>query len=1306
MLYTPAKLHELVDECLLRDQHRFRRRIRSKPKPDTKPPATDSDGGTDSWTDKLLGDIERSKTAREQRAARLPAPNYPEELPVVSKRSDILDSIRNNQVTIVCGETGSGKTTQIPKICLEAGLGVRGYIGHTQPRRIAARSVAARIAEELGSDMGDLVGYRIRFNDLTSEHTLVKMMTDGVLLAEIQSDPWLNQYEAIIIDEAHERSLNIDFLLGYLKRLLVKRRDLKVIITSATIDPDRFSKHFDNAPVIFAEGRSYPVEVRWQPLQTDDETDEQELADAVIDACEMLIGEQAGDVLVFLTGERDIREVADALSKHARQSRVLRNAEILPLFSRLSNSEQNRIFQRGRNPRIVLATNVAETSLTVPGIRSVVDAGTARISRYSVRSKVQRLPVERVSQASADQRKGRCGREAPGICVRLYDEEDFSTRAEFTEPEILRTNLAAVILQMSSMRLGAVEDFPFVEPPEHRFVSDGYRTLQELAALDESRKLTPLGKQMARLAVDPRLGRMLLAAQEENCLTELLTIVSALSVQDPRDRPFEKRQAADELHAEFSDEKSDFIAWLNLWSFVQIQKKALSNSRFRKMCKQRYLSPMRLREWMEVRRQLQEQCKTLGMKQNSTEASHDHIHRALLSGLLSNVAVSTDKEEYLGTRNRKLSIFPGSALFRKKPKWIIAAEVSETTRLYARQVAGVSVEWIERQAEHLLQYHYRDPHWRRKQGIVSAWQQSTLYGLIINPKKRVHYAPLNPQVSREIFLREGLVEGQLITRGQFLQHNLELLEEVVNLEEKSRRRDIVVDPEELFRFYEERVPEDINSAAAFEKWRKQFEHKAPRALYFDRDMLVRDDAEDVSVVQFPEQLEFGGMVLPLKYHFSPGEDNDGVTLIAPAEVLNRISPEVCEWLVPGMRLEKFTQLIKSLPKSLRRNFVPAPDYAADCMAQLEPTQESITTELAKKLQQLGGVEVSQDDFDSSSLLPHLLMRYEVIDANGELLTTGRDLRSLQKQFAEHVEENLLRFSDSSIEKDSVTDWNFGDLADSVEVSKGGIVMRGHPALYCTETGVGIRLFSTADKAALAMRSGVRRLYKIVLKEEVRYLSRKLPNIDLLSLRFTPFGSKKLLIEDIIDASFDQIFISPRPFPRSREEFLACLEKGKSQLVPGATRICSDLEQIFEQHRLVAKRIEGSLSLSWIEAVGDIKDQIAGLIYAGFVSRTGARQLRRLPVYFQAMGRRLDSIDHAPDKDRRRRAELLPVWEKFKSLPANREESPGYNETRDALRWSFEELRISLFAQELGTDEKVSVSKLESRVNELVKMGHD
>ncbi len=1289
-------LHREVDQCMRADQHALRRQIKQL--------VTAADDAADNSASESLtrwqARVNASQAKRTARRDVVPTPQWPD-LPIVEHRDAIKAAVQANPVVIVCGETGSGKTTQLPKMCLELGRGQAGYIGHTQPRRIAARSVASRLAEELNTQVGELVGFKIRFTDQVSDASLIKLMTDGILLAEIQKDPFLTQYDTLIIDEAHERSLNIDFLLGYIKQLLPRRPDLKVIITSATIDPERFAKHFNNAPIILAQGRTYPVEVRYVDIDEDnDSLEDTDLSLAVMEACETLLQEQQHDVLVFMTGERDIREQVDVFRRHGPSSRWLRGVDVVPLYSRLSNAEQNRVFQAHTKPRIILATNVAETSLTVPGIRSVVDTGYARVSRYSVRSKVQRLPIERISQASANQRMGRCGRLAPGICIRLYAEDDFDSRAEFTEPEILRTNLSSVILQMATLNLGDIDAFPFIEPPDGKFINDGYRNLQELGAIDAKRKLTPLGRRLARLPIDPRLARMLVAAADEGAVNEVLTIVSALSVQDPRERPFEKRAAADEQHSEFNHESSDFMAWLNLWAFVTVQKKQLSNSQFRKMCKQRFLSPMRLQEWMEVRRQLATLCKELKLPMNSTEAAYDNIHRSLLTGLLGQVAMKTDKHDYLATRNRHLKIFPGSGLFKKGPKWMMAGEIAETSQLFARQVASVDVDWIERLADHLLKRSYRDAHWQKRQGTVGAWEQSTLYGLVINPKKRVNYSPINPKESREIFIRDALVAGALQTKGDFHRHNLALLEEVSALEDKSRRRDIVVDPEELVRFYDAVIPEDITTAKSFETFREAYEAENPRGLYYTREQLLRDDDAGVSDRDYPNQLDLGGMVLPLRYHFAPGEVDDGVTLMCPVDVLNRVPPALPDWLVPGMLEEKVALLIKALPKALRRNFVPAPDFARAAVSAVTHGEGVLTQVLSQQLKRMTGVPVPATEWDKSALPDHLTMRFEVIDNQGKVVDSGRNLEALQEAWLDHVEESLLKFSDNSIEQDQVTDWNFGDLPDAVDIEKSGITMQGYPALQATDEGVALKLFATPGAAAQSMPQGLRALYRQTLKDDIRYLQRKLPGINVLCLRFAPFGTKKQLIDDIINAALDHVFIQDKPTPKTRDEWLASLDAGRTQVVPVATEICKVLEQVFEAHRQVAKRIEGSLSLSWIEAVKDIKEQINALLFVGFVSATGLTRLTRVPVYFDGMHRRLLAIDQAPDKDRRRRSEFLPVWTDFQTMPPERADDPEYHEIWLGLRWAFEELRISLFAQELGTKEKVSVSRLENRVAEL------
>ncbi|HBR95839.1 MAG TPA: ATP-dependent RNA helicase HrpA, partial [Gammaproteobacteria bacterium] len=1130
----------------------------------------------------------------------------------------------------------------------------------------------------------------------------IKLMTDGILLAEIQSDRYLNQYDTLIIDEAHERSLNIDFLLGYLKQLLPRRPDLKLIVTSATIDPERFSRHFADAPIIGVEGRTWPVEVRYETatadqLNVDSVSDEERL----LDACETLAAEGSGDILVFLPGEREIRDHLKYLTRHLPNHKRLRGTEVLPLFARLSQTEQNRIFASHDKRRIVLATNVAETSLTVPGIRYVVDFGLARMSRYSVRSKVQRLPIEKISQASANQRKGRCGREAPGICIRLYSEDDFEARPEFTEPEILRTNLAAVILQMEAMQLGHVESFPFVESPESKYVNDGYRLLHEISAVDDARKLTKLGRALARLPIDPRLARMLFAAREEGCVAEILTIVSALSVQDPRERPMDHQQAADEQHAEFNDPRSDFVAWLNLHAFLEVQQERLSGSRFRKMCQQRFLSWVRIREWRDVRRQLTSMLRDSGFTTISSSDDYDKIHRALLTGLLANVAIKTDKQDYLGTRNRKLGIFPGSGLFKSGPKWLVSAEISQTSRLYARTVASIQVSWIERAAEHLLKYAYYEPHWHRKRGHVGAYARSTLFGLEINPKKRVNYGPINPRESRDVFIREALVEGRLDTKAGFLRHNLDLVDDVRSLEDKSRRRDILVDSQHLYAFYDRIVPEGVYSKPSFETWRETYEEQHPRGLYYDREQLLRvEGADAVSLADFPDHMEFSGIVLPLSYHFDPNADDDGVTLTVPATVVNRVSRQQCEWLVPGLLEEKIQALLRALPKHLRRNYVPVPDVARSCMQRLQSGDKPLLEALSHELLRAKGSAPKTSDWNLDALSDYLTMNFRLIDQDGNVIEEGRDLKRLQTRYAHHVEENLAQNVGNDFERDNIRDWNFGDLPNAVEIEANGVKMQGYPALTAEEGRISLRLFSSENVAEYEMHYGLRALYKVVLADEVKYMRRKLPGLQQLCIRFAPFGSCEALTEDIVDASIDRSFILGSALPRRREEFTQRVSQGRPKLLTEATSICALLERILDKNRALAKRLDGSVSLSWIEPAMDIREQLSRLIFVGFVSQTPSKWLARYPAYLEAIDRRLDAIDQSPDKDRRRRAEYLPLWEKFHALPAHNDALTHYESQHTELRWLLEELRVSVFAQAVGTQEKVSLPRIEKKIQAL------
>ncbi len=1297
MYFEPVNIQKKINLCMQVDQFAFRKRVRQVSKYQR------SQNSHEKSLQKLQTDIEHSIQRRKARFEKKIALHYPQDLPIVKIREKLLNAINRNQVVIVCGETGSGKTTQLPKICLEAGRGIAGNIGHTQPRRLAARTVATRIAEELQSDIGSVVGFKVRFSDKVSDQTRIKLMTDGILLAEIQNDPYLDQYDTLIIDEAHERSLNIDFLLGYLKNLLSRRPNLKLVITSATIDPERFSRHFKDAPIIQVQGRAWPVEVRYRPYdqicnENNEDLDENQ---ALLQSCEELATEGDGDILVFLPGEREIREQHDFLRKKLTFSKKLRGSEVLPLYARLSLGEQQRIFARHINRRIVLATNVAETSLTVPGIRYVIDFGLARISRYSVRSKIQSLPIEKISQASANQRKGRCGREALGICIRLFAEDEFLNRAQFTEPEIKRTNLASVILQMQAMRLGHVDNFPFVESPEQKYINDGYRLLVEIGAVDEKRHLTKLGRSLARLPVDPRFSRMLFAAKAEGCIDEVLTIVSALSVQEPRERPLVKQQAADEQHVQFNDPRSDFVSWLNLWDFITVQLNHLSNNKFRKMCKQRFLSWSRIKEWRDVRHQLVNMTTEMGLRGNNKPAGYENIHRALLTGLLANVCRKSDKREYSSTRNRKVYVFPGSGLSKSGPKWIMAAEITETSRLYARTVAMIKPQWIENLSTHLLKHSYFGEHWQRSRGQVGAYRKSSLYGLEVNPKKHINYGPIEPIESREIFIRQALVEGHFNTTAGFYKHNIALVDEIKTLEDKSRRRDILIDPQQLYYFYDALVPSGIYSTPLFEKWRLEFEKNKPKGLYYSRNMLLASsDTSSISSAQFPDQLEFADVVLPLSYRFEPDAVDDGVTLSIPATLINRVSAERCEWLVPGMLEEKLSTLLRALPKSLRKNFVPVPDFVRDCFCRMEADDKSLFLEFSNQLRRINGIDVPISAWQGISVATSMLMNFRLLGSEGQILDQGRDLKKLQKQYAPHVEKSMAQTVGNTYERENITDWNFGDLPATVEIESAGIIMQGYPALKDEKGKIALRLFADENSARQSMHYGLRALLRIVLAEEIKYMRRKLPGIQQLCLYFTPFGSCEELIDDIICAAIDQTFILERPYPVNREQYQQALSARRGDLLIIATELCDLLARIFENYRSISRRLDAALSLCWIEPAQDINEQLSALVFKGFVSQTPRNWLDRIPIYLTAIDKRLDGIDQSPDKDRKRRSEFLPLWEKFKQLPIQHEQVENYHKKRTQIRWLLEELKISIFSQSIGTTEKVSIKRLELRLLQL------
>lgn len=1300
---------------------------------------------------------------------------YPPDLPVSARRDDIAKAIRDHQVVIVAGETGSGKTTQLPKICLELGRGTpddKGrprMIGHTQPRRIAARAVAERIAEELGTELGDAVGYQVRFTDRTSKASQVKVMTDGILLAELQRDRMLRRYDTIIIDEAHERSLNIDFLLGYLKQLLPKRPDLKLVITSATIDPERFAEHFalrENglssdrdgkpAPIIEVSGRTYPVEVRYRPLVELPEADEEgepivrDQTEAIVDAVKELSAEGAGDVLVFLPGEREIRDTAEALSPLAADERSPRGIDVLPLYSRLSAAEQHRVFAPAKNSRrrVVLATNVAETSLTVPGIRYVVDTGVARISRYSARTKVQRLPIEPISQASASQRSGRCGRVAAGVAIRLYSEEDFEARPEFTDPEILRTNLASVILQMTSLGLGDIGRFPFVEPPDRRNVQAGEQLLEELGAIAGSstdrgarfgeprggtRRLTKVGQRLARLPVDPRLGRMLIEAERLGCVRDVLVIVSALSVQDPRERPGADQPAeqakADQAHARFKAEGSDFLTWLNLWRYLREQQRELSSSAFRRMCKREYLHYLRVREWQELESQVRQVCKEVGIRiekgsrdgrgaASSTTGGDapydaDGIHQALLSGLLSHIGALEEREkpkpgskgrerrpgprEYLGARGAKFAIFPGSGLARKNPQFLMAAELVETGRLWARQNAEIKPEWAERIGAHLVKRTYSEPHWSRKRQQVQAHERVTLYGVPLVADRLVSYAKVDRELSREIFIRHALVYGEWSTRHDFFHRNRKLLEQAEELEHRARRRDLVVDEHTLFEFYDERVGPEVVSGAHFDQWWKQARRDSPDLLTFDPAMLTHDRAAEVTEADYPERWQVGGggegLTFSIGYHFEPGAVDDGITIDIPVGTLNRVEDDDFSWLVPGLREELVTELLRSLPKQLRVNFVPAPNTAREFLANVPPGEEALLDALERYLRSTTGVHVPREAWGIDTLPPHLRPTYRVVDDRGKEQGRGKDLDALKAPLRPRFEKAMAEVaSDSGLARTGETTWVFGDIAETGTWTRAGHEVAAYPGLDDEGTTVGLGVFGSVDERDARHRLGVARLLLIALgSTPLKGVVDGLSMQEKLGLAGTPYASVDALVADCLRAVVMDALDAVGPV-RTEQEYDALLARVRADAPAAVRATLGDLLRALDAWRATDKVLGGRADMRLLPALTDLQGQLGRLVHDGFVGEAGARRLRRYPVYLDAMRRRRTQLDEggsAVPRDQQRLDRVQPLQEAYlqrvAALPAGRPPSAGLRQ----VRWMLEEFRVSLWAPELGTDGKVS-----------------
>jgi ATP-dependent helicase HrpA len=1251
----------------------------------------------------------------------LPPIRFPEELPVSARREEIARAIAEHPVVIVCGETGSGKTTQLPKIALAIGRGRRGLIGHTQPRRIAASSVARRIAQELGTAPGERVGYKVRFTDRTRPGTVVKLMTDGILLAETQGDPDLRAYDTIIIDEAHERSLNIDFLLGYLKRLLPRRPDLKVVITSATIDAERFALHFAGgsgpAPVINVSGRLYPVEIRWRPVRDADDADDRTLMDAIVDAVDECAAAGPGDVLVFLPGEREIREAAEALRKHrigapgsARAPGPAR--EIVPLYARLSADEQDRVFSPGSARRIVLATNVAETSLTVPGIRYVVDTGLARVKRYSYRNKVEQLQVEPISQAAAHQRAGRCGRVADGICIRLYDEADFARRPRFTDPEVLRSSLAAVILRMKSLGLGDPREFPFVEPPPARAIADGYDLLAELNAVDGQGNLTAVGRDLARLPVDPRVARMLLAARGQQALAEVLIVAAALSAQDPRERPAEAQQAADQAHRRLADERSDFLSYVKLWKFVteRIDHKK-SNRKLTDELKSHYLSPRRVREWRQVHAQLHTLVAELGWRINPSPATYEQVHRSLLAGLLGNVGLRTPEAEagqppYAGARGIRFFIWPGSPLVKKAGRWIVAAELVETSRLFARCVATIEPEWLEQAGGHLLKKGWTEPRWDRRAGQVIALERATLYGLTVYAQRKVHFGPRDPARAREILIREGLVSGEFDTTAPFLAHNRRLVREIRELEHKTRRPDVLVDDELIFAFYDRLLPADVVTAADFEQWRAQAERERPRLLFLSRDELMRHEAAGVTTEVFPKQWSMRGVAMALNYHFEPGSPRDGVTLTVPLYALNQVDAQRCEWLVPGMLKEKVHLLLKSLPQKLRRHCVPLPEYAAAFVDRHRHTlgapPHGLIDALIADLRDHAGVTCRPEDFRLEALPAHLAMNFKVVDEHGRQLGMGRSLAQLRAELGQQAQQSFRSLAvapagqAADAAQQRITDWTFGTLPELLEIGRGGQTLVGHPALVDRGDACVLEVFDDADEARRRHRDGLRRLFRLQLKEQVKFLEKGLDGLQATQMRAgtvpalaAALPSFEDLREQVVTAALDRACLTD-PLPGDRAAFLARSDEARGRLNLIAQELARLVQAIVADAVPVARKLAGLKTFP--AAVADIEQQMARLFVRGFICETPAAQLAHYPRYLKAIGARLDRLKADPARDTQRMGEIAALQAPFLRERAARK---GVADPRlEAFRWLLEELRVSLFAQELRTPMPVSVKRLQ------------
>ncbi len=1272
------QLHKRLSKVRSADRFRFERAFDRLKK---------RKGKSAEW-DAFERDIELSIENKMIRNDSRPHSEFPDNLPINQHFDEIRNVINKNPVTIICGETGSGKTTQLPKICLDMGRGIEGIIGHTQPRRLAARTVAKRIAEELKTELGKEVGYKIRHQDVTNEQSYIKLMTDGILLAELQQDRYLNQYDTLIIDEAHERSLNIDFILGYLKQLTPKRPDLKVIITSATIDVARFSTHFDNAPVIEVSGRTFPVDVLYRPMQEDDEEALLEREDYILQAIRELTSYDMGDILIFMEGEGEIHETDKFLRKQN-----LPDTDVLPLYARLSSSRQNKIFAPHKRRHIVLATNIAETSLTIPGIRYVIDTGMARISRYSYRSKVQRLPIEKVSMAAANQRKGRCGRTSEGICIRLYSEADFLSRAEYTEPEILRTNLASVILQMKALKIGDIEQYPFINPPDKKFINDGMRLLREIGALDKEERLTPTGRKLVRFPLDPRHARILLAAHDFNCLHEILIIISALSIQDPRERPIDKQQKADQSHEQFKHDDSDFLWFLNLWNFYQKQIKQLSQNKLRKLCQTNFLSYMKMREWIDIHRQLRHVCTEMGLLMNNEPASYQNIHCAILTGMASHVAFLSDKHEYTGARDIKLNLFPASGQFHKKPKWIVAADLVETSRLFARNVARIDSAWLINVAKQLLKYDYSDASWDSKSARVIALEKISLYGMTLVAGKRTNYGRVNPKEAQALFIRNALIEGELESSAAFFKQNNKTIDEIRHLEVKTRRPDIL-DEEAIYDFYSNALPVHVYDGQSFAAWAKTLNADQKQDLLLGKDEIMHRQADDVNETAFPESVKYQGLLLPLEYKFLPGKSDDGLNVDVPIEALNQFNQNQMDYLVPGLIEEKITLLLKSLPKHIRKTLIPIPDTAIECAKNIKNHSIPLKQNLISYLYKMRSVDITIDDFSEDALPEHLKVNYRVINTDNKLLAEGNDIVALKARLATQIEHAFTELYQDSSGTEEVTQWDFGDLAMEEEVTVEANTIITYPSLLEEDGKVYRYAFDNLPMAEYHLRYGLRRLLKNELSKEIKYLRKNLKNIEQLALLYTRFGSKQELIDSIINLVLDETFLYEKKLIRKREQFFAVLEQGRSRMILSADKICLLLKKILEMNLNIQSLLSENSAMKYSHAIDDIEEQLEYMIFHGFIEDIKTEYLSQYPRYLNAILKRIDKLEYAVEKDRQITQMIQPHWNRVKKLVDQAYETSGDTASFDEYRWLFEELRISLFAQELKTRMPVSLKRLD------------